>query len=103
LIHKSRNRLFLAAFAYLLAAVALILWLPAMRIAIVIAIISGLTAAYLFVWACWGELSGVASASDFQCDDPRSQRYLLRHGRCSLVKCRSESPRRAALVPLLSY
>jgi Flp pilus assembly protein TadB len=54
LIHKSRNRLFLAAFAYLLAAVALILWLPAMRIAIVIAIISGLTAAYLFVWAWLG-------------------------------------------------
>jgi uncharacterized paraquat-inducible protein A len=55
LIHKDRTRLFLAAFAYLIAAVALILWLPTMRLAIAIAIIAGLTAAYLFVWAWLGK------------------------------------------------
>ena len=54
LIHKDRTRLFLAAFAYLVVAVTLVLWLPAMRIAIAIAIISGLTAAYLFIWAWLG-------------------------------------------------
>ena len=55
LIQKDRTRLFLAAFAYLIVAVGLILGLPAMRIAIAIAIIAGLTAAYLFVWAWLGK------------------------------------------------
>lgn len=65
LIHKSRARLFVAAFVYLLAAVALILWLPAMRVAIVIAFISGLTAAYLFDWAWLGKALWCRSCERF--------------------------------------
>lgn len=55
LIQKDRTRLLLAAFAYLVVAVGPVVWLRGVRIAIVLAIVCGLIAAYLFVWALLGK------------------------------------------------
>jgi hypothetical protein len=55
LLQKSQTQLLLAAFAFFVVAAGLVLWLPAVRLAIVVAIILGLTAAYLFVWSWLGK------------------------------------------------
>ncbi len=64
LIQKDRTRLLLAAFAYLVVAVGPVVWLPGVRIAIVLAIVCGLIAAYLFVWAR-AKVAGAGTARSF--------------------------------------
>lgn len=55
LIRKSSTRLFVTGFAYLVLAVVLVFWMPGARVAMAIATIAGLTAAFLFVWALFGK------------------------------------------------